>query len=100
MPSLRDREEDIPILTEYFIQRYAAKLGKKMASISKLTQDLFLRYDWPGNIRELQNVIERSLILCETETFSVDESWLVREPQDIPNATQPLSTRLATDEKL
>ena len=98
MPSLRARREDIPLLAEYFIHRYAKKLGKKVSRISKKTLQMFQDYEWPGNIRELQNVVERSLIVCETQTFSVDESWLAREPIEL-GATQPLSTRLATDER-
>jgi transcriptional regulator with GAF, ATPase, and Fis domain len=79
MPPLRDRREDIPLLMEYFIDRYASKAGKKIRSINKKTLELFQSYSWPGNIRELQNVIERSLIFCDTETFSIDESWLSPE---------------------
>src|SRR5262249_48141074 len=99
MPSLRARSEDIALLTEYFIQRYAHKLGKKISGISKKTLDQFRSYSWPGNIRELQNVIERSLILCETENFSVDENWLTRESSGSEVANDSLSRRLATDEK-
>ena len=86
MPPLRERKEDIPMLVEYFIDRYASKAGKKIRGSDKKTLDLLQSYPWPGNIRELQNVIERSVILCDTENFSVDESWLVRECQ-----TQPAS---------
>jgi formate hydrogenlyase transcriptional activator len=80
IPSLRERREDIPLLVEYFIDRYARKAGKNIKRISKKTLDLLQTYPWPGNIRELQNVIERSVILCETETFSIDENWLPRPP--------------------
>jgi PAS domain S-box-containing protein len=76
MPSLRQRREDIPLLVEYFIARYSAKTGKKIRSIEKSTLDRLRLYAWPGNIRELQNVVERSVILCESEIFTVDESWL------------------------
>lgn len=99
MPSLRARAEDVPVLTEYFVHRYAAKLGKKISSIDKRTLDLFRSYPWPGNIRELQNIIERSLILCETETFSVDESWLAREPARAEAVGEPLHETLAAGEK-
>ena len=99
MPSLHARKEDIPLLTEYFIHRFAAQMGKRISRISRKTLTLFQSYPWPGNIRELQNVIERSLIICETETFSVDESWLAREPLEADPATLPLSLKLATDEK-
>jgi transcriptional regulator with GAF, ATPase, and Fis domain len=71
-PSLRERKEDIPLLVEYFIHRYAKKAGKKILRINKETLDMLASYDWPGNIRELQNVIERSLILSETENFTVE----------------------------
>jgi PAS domain S-box-containing protein len=79
MPSLRERVDDVPLLVEYFIERYAKKAGKKIRNIRKQTSELFQAYDWPGNIRELQNVIERAVILCETEIFSVDETWLKRD---------------------
>jgi DNA-binding NtrC family response regulator len=85
MPSLRERRGDIPLLVEYFIDRYARKAGKSFQSVNKKTLDLLQSYPWPGNIRELQNVIERSVIVCETENFSVDESWLSRRPL----ATEP-----------
>jgi PAS domain S-box-containing protein len=80
IPPLRDRRQDIPILIEYFVRRYSRKAGKKIRTIEKKTLDLLKSYAWPGNIRELQNVIERSVIVCEAENFSVDESWLLRSP--------------------
>src|SRR5882762_2285346 len=80
MPALRERREDIPPLVEYFIDRSAKKLGKNICGVNNKTLELFQSYPWPGNIRELQNVIERSVIVCETENFSVDESWLSRQP--------------------
>jgi transcriptional regulator with GAF, ATPase, and Fis domain len=76
IPSLRERREDIPLLVEYFIERYARKASKQIKRINKKTLELLQSYAWPGNIRELQNVIERSMILCETEIFSIDENWL------------------------
>ncbi len=76
IPALRERRADIPLLVEYFIDRYARKAGKNITSVDKKTLGLLESYPWPGNIRELQNVIERSVIVCETENFSVDESWL------------------------
>ena len=79
MPSLRERVEDIPLLVAYLVQRYAGKMGKKIAAIDKKTLDIFQAYDWPGNVRELQNVVERAVILCETGTLAVDENWLVLE---------------------
>jgi transcriptional regulator with PAS, ATPase and Fis domain len=83
---LRERREDIPVLVEYFIDRCARNIGKNMRGIEKNSLELLQSYPWPGNIRELQNVIERSLIMCETENFSVDKTWLL--PQTIP--TQPI----------
>jgi len=80
MPSLRERREDIPLLVEYFIDRYARKAGKDIRHVSQETLELLQAYAWPGNIRELQNVIERSVILCETDIFSIDESWLPLPP--------------------
>ena len=80
IPPLRERKEDIPLLVEYFIDRYARRAGKSFQTVNKKSLDLLQSYPWPGNIRELQNVIERSVIICETGTFSVDESWLSRRP--------------------
>jgi PAS domain S-box-containing protein len=76
MPSLRERREDIPVLVEYFIGRYARKAGKTFRRVSKRTLDRLRSYPWPGNVRELQNVIERSVIVSDTDEFTVDESWL------------------------
>src|SRR5277367_5794144 len=76
VPPLRNRVDDIPLLAEYLVDRYANKAGKPIRSISKRTLQLFQSYDWPGNVRELQNVIERAVILCDGETFHVDTSWL------------------------
>jgi PAS domain S-box-containing protein len=80
IPSLRERADDIPLLVEYLIDRYGKRTGKKIRNIQKRTLDLFDAYDWPGNIRELQNVVERAVLLCDGETFSVDESWLRQAP--------------------
>jgi formate hydrogenlyase transcriptional activator len=80
VPPLRQRKDDISILVEYFIDRYARKTGKKIKTIDKNTLELLRSYSWPGNIRELQNIIERSVILCETEIFSIDENWLPQQP--------------------
>jgi formate hydrogenlyase transcriptional activator len=85
VPPLRERREDILLLVEYFIDRYARKAGKSFQSVNKKSLDMLQSYPWPGNVRELQNVIERSVIVCETENFSVDESWLSRQPP----ATEP-----------
>jgi formate hydrogenlyase transcriptional activator len=77
VPPLRERAGDIPLLLEYFVARYAKKDEKTIRDINKKTLELFKAYDWPGNIRELQNVVERAVILSEGETFSVDESWFM-----------------------
>jgi PAS domain S-box-containing protein len=76
VPPLRERNEDIPVLVEYFIDRFAKKAGKNIRSIEKRALELLESYSWPGNIRELQNVIERAVIVCETETVTIDGSWL------------------------
>jgi PAS domain S-box-containing protein len=76
IPSLRDRKQDIPLLVEYFIHRYARKAGKTFRRVNKRTLARLQSYPWPGNVRELQNVIERSVIVCDTDEFTVDESWL------------------------
>jgi len=94
LPSLRERADDIPLLVEYLIERYAKKAGKKLCNIDKKTLQLFKDYDWPGNIRELQNVVERAVVLCDSETFSVEESWLRRELPQGSSGLNPLSKGL------
>ena len=76
VPPLRERKEDIPMLVEYFIDRFARKAGKDIRSIDKQSLELLESYSWPGNIRELQNVVERSVVLCDTDTLRIDNSWL------------------------
>jgi DNA-binding NtrC family response regulator/signal transduction histidine kinase len=80
VPPLRERKDDILMLVEYFVQRYAIRAGKNFSSIDRKTLDSLQNYDWPGNIRELQNVIERSVILNSGEVFAVDESWVSKQP--------------------
>ena len=99
IPPLRERREDIPMLVRYFIDRYARKAGKQIRSVSNKTLELLQSYPWPGNIRELQNVIERSVIVCDTENFSVDESWLSRGPVPTQSVDQALPEKLAIEEK-
>jgi PAS domain S-box-containing protein len=99
MPALRERREDIPLLVEYFIDRFARKAGKSFQTVNKRSLDLLQSYPWPGNIRELQNVIERSVIVCETENFSVDESWLSRRPPATEPKTLGLSKKPPSQEK-
>jgi len=99
LPPLRERREDIPMLVEVFINLYASKAGKKIRSIDKNTLALLQSHPWPGNIRELQNVIERSVIVCETENFSLDESWLSRNSLPAGPGDQPLAAQTAARER-
>jgi len=80
MPPLRERQEDIAVLVEYFVHRCARKAGKTIRRVSHRTLDLLKAYLWPGNVRELQNVIERSVIVSDTDEFTVDESWVSTAP--------------------
>ena len=103
IPPLRERRDDIPLLVEYFVDRYARKSRKNIRHVSQETLELLQSYAWPGNIRELQNVIERSVILCESDIFSIDESWLPQQPRPsviakLENHTE-LPRRLETQEK-
>ncbi len=99
LPALRERADDIPLLVEYLVNRYAQKAGKRIRNISKETLDLFQTYDWPGNIRELQNVIERAVILCEGEICAVDETWLMRVDHRSSVPIVPLLANLTEREK-
>ena len=98
LPALRERISDISLLVGYLIDRYAQKVGKKIRNIDPRTMELFHAYDWPGNIRELQNVVERAVILSEGETFFVDEAWLTRATPKVA-AASVLTTDLAEREK-
>jgi len=102
MPPLRERREDIPLLVRYFLNRYARKAGRHFTAVDKKSLDLLQAYNWPGNIRELQNVIERSVIVSETETFSVDGSWLSRQSSSTVPDIQPglLNRRPAEDKAI
>jgi PAS domain S-box-containing protein len=94
VPPLRDRADDILMLVEYFVRRYGTRAGKKFKSIDKETLHLLQHYDWPGNIRELQNVIERSVILNSDEVFTIDESWLSKQPvQRTPQVVSPVASQ-------
>ena len=99
LPALRERISDISLLVGYLIDRYAQKAGKKIRNIDKKTMELFHAYDWPGNIRELQNVVERAVILCEGETFFVDEAWLARVAPKSAMTSVPLVANLAEHER-
>ena len=97
---LRERRTDIPMLVECFIDRYARKAGKSIRGLSKKSLEMLQMYAWPGNIRELQNVIERAVIVCDTENLTVDESWLLRQPPASgPKSQIELSLKLAVQEK-
>jgi formate hydrogenlyase transcriptional activator len=99
LPALRERINDISLLVGYLIERYAKKLGKKIRNIDKKTMELFHAYDWPGNIRELQNVVERAVILSEGETFFVDETWLTHVTPKPAATTAPLVADLVEHER-
>jgi formate hydrogenlyase transcriptional activator len=91
--------EDIPVLVEYLVERYAKKAGKSIRTIKKQTLELFQAYDWPGNVRELQNVIERAVVLCDGETFAIDESWLQVKPSKVSSREERQVVKLAEGEK-
>jgi formate hydrogenlyase transcriptional activator len=99
VPSLRDRADDIPLLLEHLVDRYAKALGKRIRSISRQTLQLFQSYDWPGNVRELQNVIERAVVLCDTESFHVDSSWLKASSRPPSSSSVALAEDLAQRER-
>jgi len=99
VPALRERRADIPVLVEYFIHRFAQRVGKRIRGLSKETSTLLQSYDWPGNIRELQNVIERAVILADSDTLAIDERWLAGGPPKPPAVVSPPASTLATREK-
>jgi formate hydrogenlyase transcriptional activator len=99
VPSLRERASDIPILVKYLVDRYAQKAGRTFTRIDQQTLELLQAYKWPGNIRELQNVIERAVILSERETFTVEEAWVERDSFPIASSVDRLSATLAERER-
>jgi formate hydrogenlyase transcriptional activator len=99
VPSLQERAEDIPLLVEYFVDRFAKKTGKKFRTIAKQSLRLFQAYTWPGNIRELQNVVERGVILTDSDTFSVDETWFKRKQPKVAAPTRGMTGALLDQEK-
>jgi len=99
VPPLRERKEDIPLLVQYFAERYASKAGKNITNINKKSMEALYSYTWPGNIRELQNVIERSVVICDTDTLFVDESWLGRRTPVAVEAALPLTEKLSVQER-
>jgi PAS domain S-box-containing protein len=99
VPPLRKRKEDIPMLVEYFVKRYVEKTGKQIRKIDKNTLDLCQSYPWPGNIRELQNIIERSMILCSSDTFWIEKAWLASAQPRRKELPGPLPDTLQNQEK-
>ena len=99
IPPLRERKDDIPLLVEYFIDRYASKMGKKIRSIKQESLNLLRSYSWPGNIRELQNVVERAVIISDGDILWVDKSWLLIEPGTPEPSTKAISRLSADREK-
>ncbi len=99
VPSLRERRDDIPLLMEYLVERYAKRAGKRISHISRKTLNLLQAYDWPGNIRELQNILERAVILCDGDTVSVDEKWLQRKSNPPAGRPVPRVGVLADDKR-
>jgi transcriptional regulator with PAS, ATPase and Fis domain len=99
IPPLRERREDIPTLVKYFIDRYASRAGKEIRTINKTSLQLLQSYSWPGNIRELQNVIERAVIVCETESLVIGENWLSLNRVKTPPLNSSLSEEIIVREK-
>jgi len=99
VPPLRNRKEDIPMLVEYLVKRYAAKARKQIRKIDKNTLKLCQAYPWPGNIRELQNIIERSVILCTGDTFWIDGAWLSGQGRARVESSRSLTETLRNYEK-
>jgi len=99
VPPLRERIGDVPVLAEYLLERYAKKTGKKITTIDQSTLAMLQDYDWPGNIRELQNIIERAVILCETSVLYVDETWFRGETHIPTSQPTPFNAAVQTSER-
>ncbi len=99
VPPLRERREDISLLVEYFIDRFARKANKRITKIEKKTLQLLQSFSWPGNVRELQNLIERAVIICESDTLTVDQSWLSFTAPQPPAPSESLARKSAAEER-
>jgi formate hydrogenlyase transcriptional activator len=99
LPALRERATDIPLLTEYLVDRFAKKTGKQFKQIAKDSLQLLQTYPWPGNIRELQNVLERAVIVSEGDTLTVDATWIQSDASPVSIPMDRLSATLAATEK-
>jgi formate hydrogenlyase transcriptional activator len=97
--ALRERIDDLPVLAEYLVDRYAKKAGKRITSIDRSTLELLRNYSWPGNVRELQNVIERAVILCEASVLYVDETWFRRQARFRAADAVPFNLAVDTNER-
>src|SRR6202023_2042184 len=96
---LRKRKEDIPMLVEYFVKRYAEKAGRQMRKIDRNTLELCQSYPWPGNVRELQNIVERSMILSSGDTFRIEKAWLASPEPARQQFPSPLADTLHNQER-
>jgi len=99
VPPLRKRKEDIPMLVEYFVKRYAEKVGKQICKIDNKTLERCQSYAWPGNIRELQNIVERSVILGSGDTFWIEQAWLASVQPPRQESAGPLAHTLQNQER-
>ena len=99
IPPLHERPTDIPILVEYFVHRLSKRAGKKITGISGETLELRQSYPWPGNIRELQNVVERAVIVSDGDVLTVDSRWLAGRSTPSPASKQPLGDALGDRER-
>ena len=91
VPALRDRREDVPLLVRYFAQRFARRMNKTIDSISTEGMTTLSRYDWPGNIRELENLIERAVILSKSSVLHIPLAELRDRAEESPQATETLA---------
>jgi transcriptional regulator with GAF, ATPase, and Fis domain len=99
IPPLRERPEDIPLLVRHFVQQYAQRMNKVIDGVPAETMQALALYPWPGNIRELQNVIERSVVVSQKGILSVNKSWLSHDSFQTEPATPPFFKRSATEDR-
>jgi formate hydrogenlyase transcriptional activator len=99
IPPLRERPEDIPLLVRHFVHQFAKRMNKTVNAISSETMQALTQYSWPGNIRELQNVVERSVVIYEKGNLSVKKSWLSHEYSSPVGVTQTPFKRSAMEDR-
>jgi formate hydrogenlyase transcriptional activator len=100
LPPLRDRREDIPLLTDYLLRQITGRCGRAFVGVEPASMERLMDFSWPGNIRQLQNVLEQSAILCDDEMLCVPPMLLVEKPRCVRAVSQLDATLHANEQRI